>query len=393
MGSDFDIVIVGGGIVGSAIAFFLASDPDRPERIAVVERDPTYKSCSTVFATGVIRPQFSTPANIKMSLWSLNFLRESSTILASAKHDGEIGLREHHYMILVDVGSIDRFRRSLDNQQANGVDVRFLTPEDLVARFPLIDRNSVAGAFMSETGAGSFDPWALLQAFKSKAIELGVSYIDDEAIDVNVTDDHVDMIKLASGKSVTCNIFVNAAGARDAAKIARMAGFELPIEPRSRTTFYVASTADLSAMPMFILPSGVWIRPEGKGFLCGLTPDSSQDLPTEDFEVNYEQFEAEIWPLLAEVVPAFESIKMISAYCGHYDYHPLDENAVIGPVSSFDNVYVATGFSGHGVMHSPATGRIMADLILRGRYSEIDASVFRYDRVLTKSPVVELNIF
>ena len=129
-------------------------------------------------------------------------------------------------------------------------------------------------------------------------------------------------------------------------------------------------------------PGGVYFRPEGKYFICGKSPAVTDDPPgwRIDDPVDYRQFEEDIWPALAERAPLFEAVKVISAWVGHYDYNPLDQNAIIGLVPGFGNLHIASGFSGHGLQQAPAVGRAMAELLLTGGFQSLDLSRFSADR-------------
>jgi len=389
----YDVIIIGGGIVGSAVAYSLAAAPDFSGSIAVVERDPTYEFSSTVKATGVIRSQFSTPDNIRMSLYSSNFIKNITEHLSYDGSDVDVGFHEHGYMILATDQSIDRFRESHSYQMQNGADVDFLDKDQLAETFPLIQNEDVIGGFLSRSNDGSFDPWALLQAFRRKAKSLGVEFIHDTAVGLEQADRKVNRVQLEKTGWLSAGYVVNAGGARDAAKLAAMVKVTLPVEPRIRTTYYVGTRVDLKNQPMTILPSGIWMRPEGDGFLCGHTPDEEQDQPTHDFPIDYDSFEEILWPLLWETFPDFDALKLISAYSGHYDYNVLDENGILGLTPNYDNFYIATGFSGHGVMHAPATGKAISDLIIHNQYQDLDVSQLGYNRILENKPIRELNVF
>lgn len=388
-------VIIGGGIVGSSIAYHLKAHPEFRGAVTVVERDPSYRTCSTIAATGVIRAQFSTPENIRMSLYGCEFLRNISHHLSISGERVDVGYREHGYVILADQARLERLRESHRSQVANGADVEFVPVEQFPERFPLFATTRVAGGFSSRTNDGSFDSWSLLQAFVRKAKALGVLYVRDEVVGLRRSGRTVLCATLSGGTEIAGDFFIDAAGARDAARIARMVDVPLNVEPRKRVTFHVEAAVDTRRLPMTILPNGIWMRPEGGGrsFLCGTTPPAHEDLPTTDLAIDYGVFERDIWEPLATYIPAFEAVRMTSAHAGLYDYNPLDENAIMGRIPDLDNFIVASGFSGHGVMHSPATGRAISELIVHGRYVTLDASRYTFARVLRNEPIVELNVF
>jgi glycine/D-amino acid oxidase-like deaminating enzyme len=142
-----------------------------------------------------------------------------------------------------------------------------------------------------------------------------------------------------------------------------------------------------------ILPNGVAFRSEGDRYLAVVAPPPEHDLPTREFDIDYELFDELIWPTLAERVPAFEAIKLASAYSCHYDFNTLDENLILGPVPGLENFLVAAGFSGHGLMQSPAVGRALSELIQYAEYRTLDLSRFSYERVSTNTPLRETNCY
>jgi FAD-dependent oxidoreductase domain-containing protein 1 len=148
--------------------------------------------------------------------------------------------------------------------------------------------------------------------------------------------------------------------------------------------------------PLLIDTTGVWCRPEGRGgadgqmFICGGAPPGD-DPESDEFEVEWSQFEEHYWPALAERVPAFEAIRPGRAWAGHYDMNELDHNAIIGQAGP-SNFYLANGFSGHGLQQSPAVGRALAELIVHRRYLTLDLADMGFDRIADNRPLLERNV-
>jgi glycine/D-amino acid oxidase-like deaminating enzyme len=203
----------------------------------------------------------------------------------------------------------------------------------------------------------------------------------------------VDAATLADGRRVACGTLVNAAGPQ-AGDVAALAGLPLPVEPRKRCVFVVACRADLAAMPLLIDTTGAWARPEGTGFICGVSPPADADpRADDDFEVDYGLFDATVWPALAHRVPAMQALKLVRAWAGHYDFNAFDQNAVIGAHPQVGNFIFANGFSGHGLQQAPAAGRAVAELIVHGRFMSFDLTRLGYARIAARRPVREANVF
>jgi sarcosine oxidase len=260
-------------------------------------------------------------------------------------------------------------------------------------RFPWLGLDGIRAGSHGEADEGWFDPFALLQAFKRKAISLGVTYLADEVVDVTVDNGRVTELRLRQGGPLACGWLVDAAGIRGR-EIARMAGIaDLPVFARKRQVFVFHCRESLPGCPLTIDPSGLYFRPEGEGFICGISPGPGEDDPDcDDLEVDHTLFEDRLWPLLAARVPAFEAIKPQGAWAGHYDVNAFDANAILGPHPEIANFLFANGFSGHGLQQSPAVGRALAELIAQGRYVSLDLSRFAYERIARNDPIVEKNV-
>ncbi|MEQ2267291.1 FAD-dependent oxidoreductase domain-containing protein 1 [Xenotaenia resolanae] len=204
---------------------------------------------------------------------------------------------------------------------------------------------------------------------------------------------------------VECAIVVNAAGAFSG-KLAEMlgiglgpkdslAGIPVPVEPRKRYV-YVVHCPDGPGLdtPFLIDYSGVYFRREGLGgnYISGASPEEVEEPDASNLEVDHQFFENKVWPKLADRVPAFEKLKVTSAWAGFYDYNTFDQNGIIGMHPLINNMYFATGFSGHGLQHSPAVGRAVAELILDGEFKTLDLRGFSFRRILTQEPMLEQNI-
>jgi len=226
---------------------------------------------------------------------------------------------------------------------------------------------------------------------RNAARQKGVRYIHDEVVGMERVGAHVGGVMLASGARLACGMLVNAAGPQ-AGDVAALAGIVLPVEPRKRSVFVAACRTPLPGMPLIVDPTGVWIRPEGEVYICGVSPPAEIDTRAADFEVDYALFDDIVWPALAHRIPAMEALKLQRAWAGHYDYNTLDQNAVIGRHSEIANFFFANGFSGHGLQQSPAAGRAIAELITHQKFVSIDLALFGYDRVAQGRAVRELNI-
>jgi len=383
---QYDVVIVGGAAVGSAIAYFLTHDLAFSGSIAVIERDPTYARAATTLSVASIRQQFSTPENIRMSRFGLEFFRGLKTRFGA---DADIAFRERGYLLLASETGEETLAANHIVQQAEGSDIVLMDREALSDNFRWLKTSDLALGAFGRTGEGWFDAHSLLTLLRGAARAKSVDYIHGEVIGIERVGQQIEAVTLADGRRIDCGTLVNAAGPQ-AGDVAALAGIALPVEPRKRCVFVVACRAALPGMPLMVDPTGVWVRPEGEVYICGATPP--EDARATDFEVDYTVFEDAVWPMLAHRVPAMEALKLQRAWAGHYDYNRLDQNAVIGAHPEIANFIFANGFSGHGLQQSPAAGRAVAELITHGRFISLDLSLFGYERVAEGRAVRELNV-
>ena len=386
--NSYDVVIVGGAAVGSSVAYFLAHDLGFTGSVAVIERDPTYAHSATTLSAASIRQQFSTPENIRMSSFGVAFFRDLKKRFGA---DADIAFRERGYLLLASEAGAETLAANHTVQQAEGADIALMDQASLAGKFPWLNSSDVALGAFGRSGEGWFDAHSLLTLLRNAARLKGAHYIRGEVSGIECDGKRVTGVTLASGERISCGILVNAAGPQ-AGDVAALAGIALPVEPRKRCVFVVASRTPLPGMPLMVDPTGVWIRPEGEVYICGVSPEEENDPRATDFEVDYAQFDEIVWPALAHRVPAMEALKLQRAWAGHYDYNTLDQNAVIGPHPEIGNLIFANGFSGHGLQQSPATGRAVAELIVHQKFVSLDLTLFGYERVMTGRAVKELNI-
>lgn len=387
-----DVAIVGGGIVGSAVAYFLSMDAAfRGRRVVIIERDLGYRECSTARSAGGLRHQFSTPENVAMSQFTTALFRRLKTVFGAG---ADAGFREQGYLITASAEGAPLLADNVALQQSLEADIVLLEADGLAAHFPWLSTQGVAAAGFGRSGEGWFDPPSLAALFRKAAIANGVTMRNDRVTGIEAGD-RIQGLSLASGTKVTCGALVDAAGAW-AGEVAAMAGIRLPVEPRKRFVYVIDCREAPDALrqaPLTVDPSGVWFRPEGGFFLCGKSPTQDQEPPAADLDaIDHAFFEQEIWPCLAARVPAFESVKVVNAWAGYYDYNTLDQNAVIGPHPDIANFHFANGFSGHGAQQAAAAGRAVAELIVHGAFQTIDLSRLGYRRIADNAPLRERNV-
>lgn len=386
------IVIIGGGVIGSAIAYFLTLQQPGCD-VVVVERDPTYARASSALSASSIRQQFSTDINIQISAYGIGFLRNVGTLLACHGDVPDIGLHEGGYLYLATPAGEGVLRDNHARQRASGADVALLSPAELQARFPWLATEGIALGSLGLSGEGWFDGYSLLQAFRAQARAQGARYVPAEAVGFEMASrgsrPSIGRVQLSNGEHVDASVVVNAAGPW-ARHVAAWAGIALPVVARRRTVFHVSCPVPLPRCPLLIDPSGIWLRPEGAGFITGFAPPPDQDgddLPLD--EPDHAAFEAFVWPTLAARIPAFEALRLHRAWAGYYEMNGFDHNAIVGPHPACDNLIFANGFSGHGLQQSPAVGRGVAEWIAHGGYRTLDLSPLGWARVLENRPLQE----
>ena len=386
------IVIVGGGVIGSAIASFTLADPAFRGAVTVVERDPTYARASSALSASSIRQQFSTAINIEIGRFGIEFMRGIGDALAVGGERPDIGLVEPGYLFLASSSGVGILERNHALQRAHGVDVALLEPDALRARFPWISTEGVVAASLGLSGEGWFDGWSLLQAFRRHARALGARYVTAEAVGFETAGHRIAALTLADGARIEGDTFVDAAGPW-AACVAGWAGIDLPVRARRRCVFVFSCATPIAHCPLVVDTSGLWFRPEGSGqFICGISPDEANDPDDLPLDVDHALFDDVLWPALAARVPAFEAIRQTRSWAGYYEVNTVDRNGIVGAHPEWTNLVFANGFSGHGIQQSPAVGRGVAELLVHGGYRTLDLSPLAFDRFARNAPVVELNV-
>ena len=386
-----DVLIVGGAAIGSAAAFFLASEPNFKGKILVLEQDFSYEKSATALSAASIRHQFSTPENIRLSQFSSSFLQNIARYLAVGDEVPAVSFKERGYLFLATPDGIETLQSNHAVQKLENVDVSLLTPSEMSSRYAWLNVNDLSAGSIGNRGEGWLDANGLMQGFRKKAISLGVQYKQARVEKLQRVGRKIISAELTDGTRISFDKIINATGT-GAAALAHTAGIELPVEARKRTIFFFTSSAKLESCPMVIDPSGAYFRPEGDGFICGIAPSSEEDIQCHDFVIQHHLFEEVLWPILAARVPGFEALRLKRSWAGHYDMNTLDQNVILGAHPDVDNLLFANGFSGHGLQHSPAIGRALSELITFEEFRTLELGVLGWNRVINNRPYLEANI-
>lgn len=393
LAANYDVVCVGGAMMGSSTAYFLSENADFDGSILVVEPDWTYDRAATTRAQNSIREQFTNELNISLSQFGVEFIADFHDNVQVDGESPELHFVGTGYMFIADDdAAFARLEREAEVQTAMGAEVEMLRPAQVAERFPYMDCDEFAGARVGGMREGSFDGWALFQGIRQRSIHNGVTYVKDRVVAIDVDGGRATRIRLESGASVGCGVVVNTAGCR-AKQVAAMVGLDLPVEPRARTSFVFGCRTPIDhVVPLTVTPAGVHFRREQQHYMCGAVPSNDVAVDFDDLDIRHGEFEEQIWPVVSRYVPQFDQIGLITSWGGQYDYNTLDHNLIIGPGSDIGNFMFANGFSGHGLQQGPAVGRGLSELITYGEFRTIDLTPLGYDRIARNEPIFEAAV-
>jgi glycine/D-amino acid oxidase-like deaminating enzyme len=388
MSSAYDVIIVGGGIMGTSAAYHLLSlDPGL--RLAVVEKDPLYTHASTPLSLGGIRVQFSLKENILISLYAQEAYGRFEEEMAVGEEKPFINYRKEGYLFPIENSGRAAAEAALNFQKEMGAEVEWWSPEKIRERFPILSTEGFCGGTFGPRD-GYVDPYAVLMGYRAKARSLKAEFLPDEAAEILRSGGRVEGVRLKSGSVLKAGSVVNAAGAWSGA-VARTAGVEVPVAPIRRQVFAFKPGIPVGeSLPLVIYPSDLYFRPETGGLI--LAGKSLKDDPSVfDFSWQRERFEEVIWPELARYVPVFETLKLVRGWAGLYEMNLFDHNGLIGLWPELKGFYLLTGFSGHGVQQAPAAGRHLAELLL-GKTPSLDLARLSPRRILDNQPLPEIGV-
>jgi glycine/D-amino acid oxidase-like deaminating enzyme len=384
----YDVIIVGGGIMGSATAYYLTKK-DPQLKVVVIERDLAYTRASTTLSMVNARIQFSLKQNVEISQYAFDVLENFENEMTVNGNRPSIAYHREGNLFLHQADAVSDARTSLAMQQELGCQVEWWTPDQVKQRYPLYAPEAIEGIAGATFGArdGHFDAYAVLMGYKANARAQGAVYIEDEVAGLTLAGRHISGVRTASGSAYTSGIVINCAGAW-CTGLAKTAGVDLPVQPTKRQCFCVDPAVKPDRpLPLTILPSGFYFRTETGGMIL-MGKSMAEDPVGFEFTWDQNRFMEILWPELAEFVPAFESLKLVRGWAGLYAVNTLDGNAILGEWPELKGFYLANGFSGHGLQQGPAVGRYLSELIT-GSAPTLDLSIFSPQRIIEGKPLAE----
>jgi len=391
--ASYDVVIIGGAIMGASTAWFLSNNKDFNGSVLVVERDPSYETSSTAHTNSCMRQQFSSELNVRISQFAADFVKNLRSYMGGDERVPEMDIQNYGYLYLADnQGFADVLRTNQKVQLATGAETRLLTAEEIAEEYPFYNVEDVVLGSINTKDEGYWDGGGVFDWFRRSSRENGVEYVANEVIAITkcAAGTRVESVTLKSGEVIACGQVVNASGPR-AARTAQMAGIDVPVEPRKRFTWIFTAENPLDRdLPLTIDPTGVHFRQDGpQSYLAGCAADPDPAVDFDDFHMDHNRWQDHVWPIIATRIPQFEAIKVVTEWAGHYAYNTLDQNAILGPHPEVENFVFLNGFSGHGLQQSPAMGRGTAEWLIYGSYRTLDLSPFGYERIAQGRPFVE----
>lgn len=390
---SYDVVIIGGAIMGASTAWFLSDNADFNGSVLVIERDMSFASCSTGHTNSCIRQQFSAELNVRISQFAADFVKNLRGYMGGDDRVPELSIHSFGYMYLADTeGFANVLRENQKVQLAAGAATQLMNADEIKAAYPFYNVDDIVLGSINLVDEGYFDGAALDHWWRRQSRERGVEWVQNEVVEItrNAAGTKVESVTLASGEVIACGQVVNASGPR-AARTAQMAGIDVPVEPRKRYSWIFKAEQPLDRdLPLTIDPSGVHVREVGGGtYQCGGHSDIDPVVDFDDFNMDHAFWENHVWPVLATRIPQFEAIKLQSEWAGHYAMNTFDHNAIMGPHTELSNFIFLNGFSGHGLQQSPAMGRGTAEWLTYGEYRALDMTPFNYQRIPAGQPIIE----
>lgn len=384
MSNRADIIIVGGGVIGSSIAYNLLND-GYTGKIVLFEKDNLYEYSSTPRSAGGFRQLFTTVVNIQLSKYSLQIYKNFKEMMAVDGEEAEIDFKQRGYLLLATEEMMPNFEKNMKLQHQNGVFSQLLYKQDLLKIIPELTIDDLSGGlYCSESGY--LDPYSVMQGYIKCSKRLGAEYLYEEVDGLITEQDQVKGVRLTDGREYMAPIVVNCAGAW-ASALSEKAGLPLPVVPLPRQIFQFDIEKPLQKpLPLTVDPTGVYFRHEGEKFIAGYSEEIE---PKYDFRWRRSSFIDHIWPTLTQRVENFEKVKIERGWAGLYDYNTMDQNAILGEYPNMKGYFVAFGFSGHGMQQAPAVGKCLSELIRTGQYESLDLSPLRVERFAENQLVIE----
>lgn len=382
MSERAEVVIVGGGVVGCSAAWHLRQD-GFSGRILVIERDPTYQRASSFLAMGGIRQQFCTPVTVQMVQFSIELWKKFDTTLGTPTRRPRAWFRQRGYLFLANGATSSALTKRFNEEKVAGATVRMVAVDELRRMLPDTMLDDILFGVLGEDD-GYANPREVLAGFRAGAELSGAEFMTGEVTAIDQRAGAITGVRLADGTRIAAPIVVNAAGAW-AGRLASLAGLNVPVEPLRQMLFRCTLPRPWPyRFPMLIDPGGVHWRhddatePGGADKLI-LALTNWGEKPGENFTADDDRWKKEFYPAMVNRVPDLHDVIDVHGWAGLYEMTP-DHNPVLGPHPGLSGLIFANGFSGHGLMMSPATGKVVSEFVRLGRSVTFDVGIFAPDR-------------